>query len=314
MSDKKIIAVAGATGAQGGGLVRAIQADQSGAFTARAITRNPESEAAQKLKALGAEVVQGDLEDPDSIERAFRGADGAYCVTFYWAHMSPDRELTEARTLANAAQREGVKHVVWSTLEDTRRWVPIESDQMPTIHKRYKVPHFDVKGEADAFFAGLPTTFLLTSFYWDNLIGFGMNPKPDGQGGYTITLPIGEAKMPGIAAEDIGKCAYGVFKQGASTIGKHIGIAGEHVSGAEMAATLSDVLGINVRHHAASPEEFRNYGFPGADDLGNMFQFKRDFETAFRSARSIETSRELNPELLNFRQWVEQHKAEISLT
>lgn len=141
-----------------------------------------------------------------------------------------------------------------------------------------------------------------------------MNPKPDGQGGFTFTLPTGEAKMPGIGAEDIGKCAYGVFKQGQSAIGKHIGIAGEHVSGAEMAATLSDVLGINVRHHSAAPEEFRSYGFPGADDLGNMFQFKRDFETAFRSARNVEGARALNPELLNFRQWVEQHKAQIPLT
>jgi uncharacterized protein YbjT (DUF2867 family) len=314
MSDKKIIVVAGATGAQGGGLVRAIQADTAGPFRARAITRDPNSEAAQKLSVIGAEVVRGDLTDPASIDNAFQGAHGAYCVTFFWAHMSPERELEEARTLANAAQRANVKHVVWSTLEDTRKWVPLESDQMPTLLRHYKVPHFDVKGEADTFFAGLPTTYLLTSFYWDNLIGFGMNPKPDGQGGYTFTLPTGDAKMPGIAAEDIGKCAYGVFKEGASAIGKHIGISGEHVSGAEMAATLSDVLGINVRHHAASPEEFRNYGFPGADDLGNMFQFKRDFETAFRGARDIKTARRLNPELINFRQFVELHKAEIPLT
>lgn len=314
MSDKKIIAVAGATGAQGGGLVRAIQADANGPFRARAITRDPDSPAVQQLRAIGAEVVQGDLDDADSIARAFRGAHGAYCVTFYWAHMSPERELADARTLANAAQREGVPHVVWSTLEDTRRWVPLESDQMPTIHRRYKVPHLDIKGEADAFFAGTPTTFFLTSFYWDNLIGFGMNPKPDGQGGYVFTLPTGDAKMPGIAAEDIGKCAYGVFKEGAGFIGKTVGIAGEHLSGAEMAAVLSDVLGINVRHHAASPEEFRSYGFPGADDLGNMFQFKRDFESAWRGPRDVETSRRLNPDLLTFRQWLEQNKDRIPLT
>ncbi len=314
MSDKKIIAVAGATGAQGGGLVRAIQADTNGPFRARAITRNPDSDAAQALAALGAEVVQGDLDDPDSLERAFSGAHGAYCVTFYWAHMSPEREASDARNLAAAAQRENVQHVVWSTLEDTRKWVPIESDQMPTIERKFKVPHFDIKGEADAAFDKPRTTFFLTSFYWDNLIGFGMNPKPDGQGGYLFTLPTGDAKMPGIAAEDIGKCAYGVFKEGAPLLGKTVGVAGEHLSGAEMAATLSDVLGINVRHHAASPEEFRSYGFSGADDLGNMFQFKRDFEAAFRGARNLETSRRLNPELLTFRQWVEQNKERIPLT
>ena len=314
MSDKKIIAVTGATGAQGGGLVRAIQADPSGRFQARAITRNPDSEAAQKLKAIGAEVVQGDLTDGDSIDRAFRGAHGAFCVTFYWDHMSPERELADARTLAESAEQESVPHVIWSTLEDTRKWVPLESDQMPTIHDHYKVPHLDVKGEANVFFKNVPTTFLLTSFYWDNLIGFGMNPKPDGQGGYLFTLPTGEAKMPGIAAEDIGKCAYGVFKQGDGVIGKTVGIAGEHLSGAEMAAVLSDVLGINVRHHAPSPAEFRGYGFPGADDLGNMFQFKRDFEADWRRPRDVEASRRLNPELLTFRQWVEQNKERIPLT
>lgn len=314
MSDKKIIAVTGATGAQGGGLVRAIQADPSGQFQARAITRNPDSDAAQRLKAIGAEVVQGDLTDGDSIDRAFRGAHGAFCVTFYWDHMSPERELADARTLAESAAQESVPHVVWSTLEDTRKWVPLESDQMPTIHEHYKVPHFDVKGEANKFFKGSPTTFLLTSFYWDNLIGFGMNPKPDGQGGYMFRLPTGEAKMPGIAAEDIGKCAYGVFKQGSALINKAVGISGEHLSGAEMAAVLSDVLGVSVRHHSASPEEFRSYGFPGADDLGNMFQFKRDFEADFRGPRDVEASRRLNPELLSFRRWVELNKERIPLT
>lgn len=314
MSDKKIIAVAGATGAQGGGLVRAIQADKSGQFQARAITRNPESDAAQKLKSIGAEVVQGDLTDADSIRRAFRGAHGAFCVTFYWDHMSPERELADGRTLAQAVKDESVPHVIWSTLEDTRKWSPLDDPSMPIIHGKYKVPHFDVKAEADVFFKDAPTTFLLTSFYWDNLIGFGMNPKPDGQGGYLFTLPTGDAKMPGIAAEDIGKCAYGVFKRESSLIGKTVGIAGEHLSGAEMAATLSEVLKINVRHHAPSPAEFRAYGFPGADDLGNMFQFKRDFESDFRKPRDIEASRALNPELLSFREWVEQNKARIPLT
>lgn len=92
MADKKIIAVAGATGAQGGSLVRAIQRDADGEFRARAITRNAQSDAAQALAALGAEVVEADLSDSDSLDRAFRGAYGAYCVTFYWAHMSPELE------------------------------------------------------------------------------------------------------------------------------------------------------------------------------------------------------------------------------
>ena len=96
MSDKKIIVVAGATGAQGGGLVRAIQNDPTGGFTARAITRDVNSDKAKQLATLGAEVVAADVDDAASIEKAFRGAYGAYCVTFFWEHFSPEKELAEA--------------------------------------------------------------------------------------------------------------------------------------------------------------------------------------------------------------------------
>ncbi|HEV2641416.1 MAG TPA: NmrA family NAD(P)-binding protein, partial [Candidatus Elarobacter sp.] len=86
MDEKKIIAVVGATGAQGGGLVRAIMADRGGPFTARALTRDVNSPKAQALAALGAELVAANVDDPGSIERAFAGAYGAYCVTFFWDH------------------------------------------------------------------------------------------------------------------------------------------------------------------------------------------------------------------------------------
>jgi uncharacterized protein YbjT (DUF2867 family) len=310
---KKIIAVLGATGAQGGGLVRAIQADTSGEFQARAITRDPNSDKAKALAALGAEVVQGDLTDPASIERAFAGAYGAFGVTFFWDHFSPERELAEAKLIADTARKAGLKHVIWSTLEDTRKLVPLDDPRMPTLMGKYKVPHFDAKGEADALFAGVPTTFLLTSFYWDNLIGFGMNPKADGNGRFAFVLPMDNAKLPGIAAEDIGRSAFGVFKQGDALIGKYVGIAGDHVSGAEMAATLSEVLGKDIYHQAVPPEVFRGFGFPGADDLGNMFQYKRDFETQFRAARDLAVARRINPGMLTFKQWAEANKDRIPL-
>jgi uncharacterized protein YbjT (DUF2867 family) len=176
---KKIIAVAGATGAQGGGLVRAILADRSGEFAVRAITRDVNSDKARALAKLGAEVVAGDIDDGASLDKAFAGAHGAYCVTFFWEHFSPEKELAEAATMAATAKRAGLKHVIWSTLENTRKWVPLSDNRMPTLMGKYKVPHIDAKGEADHFFAdaGVPTTYLLTSFYWDNLIHFGMGPK-----------------------------------------------------------------------------------------------------------------------------------------
>ncbi len=315
MAEKKIIAVVGATGAQGNGLVRAIQSDPSGGFTARALTRDVNSARAKALAGLGAEVVAADVDDVESLKRAFAGAYGAYCVTFFWAHFSPEKEQAEARAMAQAAKHASLQHVIWSTLEDTRQWVPLSDDRMPTLMGQYKVPHFDAKGEANAFFAdlGLPVTFLLTSFYWDNFIHFGMGPKTGPDGALAITLPMGDKKLPGIASEDIGGCAYGIFKKGAEFVGKTVGIAGEHLTGAQMAAALGRALGREVRYNAVPPEVYRGFGFPGAEDLGNMFQFKRDFEADYCGARDLAVARSLNPALQTFDQWLARNTRRIPL-
>lgn len=315
MSEKKIIAVVGATGAQGGGLVRAIMNDKSSEFTARAITRDVNSDKAKALAKLGAEVVAADVDDLESLKRAFKGAYGAFCVTFFWAHFSPEKELTEAKNMAEAAKHAGLQHVIWSTLEDTRKWAPLDDDRMPTLQGKYKVPHFDAKGEANHYFSdlGVPTTFLLTSFYWDNFIFFGSGPKRGPDGKLAITFPMDDKKLPGMAAEDIGKCAYGIFKKGREYIGKTVGIAGEHLTGAQMAAALTKALGQEVRYNAVTPEAYRSFGFPGADDLGNMFQFKRDFNDYFCGVRKLDESRALNPELQTFDKWLAQNKSRIPL-
>ena len=315
MSDKKIIAVVGATGAQGGGLVRAIVEDRSGPFVARAITRNTNSEKAKALAALGVELVTGDADDERSMEKAFRGAYGAFCVTNFWEHMSPEREIAQATAMANAAAAAGIQHAIWSTLEDSRKFIPLHDDRMPTLHGKWKVPHFDAKGVADQAFidAGVPTTFLLTSFYWDNLIYFGMGPRKGEDGKLGLVLPTGKRKLPGIAAADIGAAAYGIFKAGKEYIGKTVGIAGEHLSGEEMAAQLSNVLGKEIHHVDVPWSVYRTFGFPGADDLGNMFQFNHDFEKEFRGARSVEFSRRLNPAMQTFSQWLAQNAQRIPL-
>jgi uncharacterized protein YbjT (DUF2867 family) len=313
MPEKKIIAVVGATGAQGGGLVRAIQADRSGSFAVRAITRKPDSEKGQALRAQGAEVVAADADDEASLERAFAGSYGVFALTNYWEHFSPERELVQARNQAQAAKNAGVQHVVWSTLEDTRKWIPLSDDRMPTLMGKYKVPHFDAKGEADGIFKelGVPTTCLLTAYYWENLIFFGAGPQRGPDGVLAITFPMDDKKLPSIAVEDIGKAAYAIFKRGREFINRTIGIAGEHLSGAEMARALTEALGQEVRYNNVTPEVYRSFGFPGADDLGNMFQFKRDFNDYYRGARSLDFSRSLNPELQTFQEWLAVHKDQI---
>ena len=311
MADKKIIAVVGATGAQGGGMVRAILNHPSGGFAARALTRNVNSEKAKALAQLGAEVVAADIDDAASLQRAFEGAYGAFCVTFFWQHFSPERETEEVKRMAETAKSTGLRHVVWSTLEDTRKWIPLSDNRMPTLKGNYKVPHFDCKGQADHYFTdlGVPTTFLLTSMFWDNFLGRGPQRGPDGK--LAITYPTGDRKLAGIAAEDIGKCAYGIFQRGPEFIGKTVAIAGEHLTAGEMAAKLSKALGQDVVYNSVTPEQYRSFGFPGADDLGNMFQFYRDFSDYFCGARSITVSRSLNPELQDFDAWLARNKSRI---
>ncbi|MEI9942433.1 MAG: NmrA/HSCARG family protein [Pseudomonadota bacterium] len=312
---KPIIAVVGATGAQGGGLIRAILADRSQRFSARAITRDPNNPAARELARLGAEVVGADVDDAASLERAFSGAEAAFCVTFYWAHLSPKKEIAHAQNLARAAKRAAVKHVIWSTLEDTRRLLPLSDPRMPTLLEEYNVPHFDAKGSCNSIFAelGLPTTYLYTSFYWENLIYFGLGPKRGPDGTLAFTLPMGHAKLPGIAAEDIGRSAYALFLRDAATLGQSFGIAGEHLSGGEMARALSHALGEPVLYDDIAPAAFRAFAFPGADDLGNMFQFKRDFEQEFRARRDLHRSRELNPGMQTFAEWLTVNARQIPL-
>ncbi len=315
MGDRKIIAVTGATGAQGGGLVRAIASDPSGRFAARAITRDVDSEKARALSRLGAEVVKGDVDDEQSLRAAFEGAYGVFCVTFFWDHFSAQRETANARAMAAAARAAGLEHVIWSTLEDTRRWVPLDDPRMPTLHGKYKVPHFDGKGEGDAAFAeaGVPTTYLLTSFYWENFIHFGMGPRRGADGKLVLNLPMGDKKLPGIAVEDIGRCALGIFKRGRELVGTRVGVAGEHLTGAQMAAAFGRALGQQVAYNAVPFEVYRGLGFPGADDLGNMFQFKHDFESYFCGARDVAFARALNPSLRTFDAWLAANRDRIPL-
>lgn len=315
MDSKKIIVVFGATGAQGGGVARAILSDPNSEFSVRAATRDVNSDKAKELAQLGAELVEADIDDEASIEKALKGAYGAYFVTFYWAHFSPQRERAQAHNMAKAAKAAGLQHAIWSTLEDTREWVPLHDDRMPTLMGEHKVPHFDAKGESDKFFTelGVPTTFLRASFYWDNFIFFGSGPKKGPDGKYYITFPLDDKKMAGIAAEDIGKCAYGIFKRGKELIGQTIGVAGEHLTGKEMADAFTKALGKEVLFNNVTPETYRGFGFPGSDDLGNMFQFYRDFEKDVNDVRDVSFSKELNPELLSFNQWLAKYADKIPL-
>ncbi|MDQ3646284.1 MAG: NmrA/HSCARG family protein [Actinomycetota bacterium] len=312
MAEKRVIAVVGATGAQGGGMARSILDDPEGRFACRALTRDPGSDAARALAQRGAEVVRADLDDQESLAKAFEGVYGAFCMTNFFEHFSADKELEQASNLARAAGRAGIRHAIWSTQEDTREWFPLEDDRMPTLQGRYKVPNFDAKGEADQVFteSGVPTTLLRTSFFWENFLGFGA-PMRGEDGVLALTLAMGRKKVPGIAAEDIGRCAHGIFTRGDELVGETVAISGEHLTATEMAAGLGDALGEEVRYNEVPLGVFRGFPFPGADLAANTWQFVDAINEEYCARRDVGFSRALNPRLQAFAEWLAANKDRI---
>ncbi|MBV9321716.1 MAG: NmrA family NAD(P)-binding protein, partial [Mycobacterium sp.] len=276
---------------------------------------------AQELAAAGANVVEADLDDEASVRAAFDGVHGAYVVTNYFVERTPEQEaartraqmeLEQAEAAARAARDAGVEHVIWSTLEDTRLFFG-DSDRVPTLQGRYKVPHFDAKGQADQIFSkyGVPTTFLRTTFFFEDFQMAGMGPARNAGGALTLTIPMADRKLAGIAVEDIGKTALGIFKRDSGLIGRTVSIAGDHLTGAQYAAALSEALGEEVLYRPYDWDEYRGLGFPGAIEFGNMFQYYVENSERFNGDRDLTLVRELNPQLQSFRDWLTVHKAEI---
>ncbi|MFD5481547.1 NmrA/HSCARG family protein [Streptomyces hawaiiensis] len=315
MSDKKVIAVAGATGAQGGGAARAILADPDSGFAVRALTRNPDSPAARELAELGAEVVRADFHDEPTVHKAFEGAYGAFLVTNFWAHGSAAKETAEIEVLVRAAKAAGLRHVVWSTLEDTRELLPLDDDRMPVLQDKYNVPHFDAKGEVNELFtqAGVPTTFLNTTFFFQGFLQ-GMGPQRAEDGALALTLPLKDGKLlAGVDVADIGRTALAILKGGEQFIGETVSLAGDHLTGAQYAEKLGAALGQPVRFQSVPYDVFRTLGIPAADEIGNMFQYYGDFDQEFTGARDLDQLRELNPALKSFDDWLAENASKIEV-
>ena len=323
MSEKKIIAVVGATGVQGGGLVRAILADPDGPFSARALTRSAGSDRARALASQGVEVIEADLDDETSVRKAFDGAYGAFVVTNFWAQRTPEQErvrtraemeLDQAAAAARAAKDTELRHVVWSTLEDTRPHFARLGSDVPNALGNYKVPHFDAKAEANASFTalGVPTTFLQTTMYYEAFLQ-GQGPHRDDNGELVLSLPMADTRWALIAGEDIGKTALGVFRRGGQFIGKTVSIAGTLATGEELAATLSAALGEKVVYRPLTTDAMRASGLPGAVEVANMFQFYSDASEYFTGVRDLDLVRGLNPELQALDAWLTRHNNEIPL-
>ncbi len=303
-----LLAVVGATGKQGSSVIEAAVESRE-AITVRAVVRDARSPKASALAQRVAEIVEADLDDAETLAAAFAGADTAYCVTPPDSTGEWGRETQRARNMAAAARQAKLGHVVWSTQEDTRPVLDAAGSTIPVLGGRYRVPSYDAKADADVAFRELevPTTCMRTSFYWESLFLPGIGPTPAPGGGASIRWPLGDAKLPGIAVADIGRCAIGLFVERLSYVGCTVGICGDELSGAEIATAIREVVGVDCRYEPVERDELR----AGAG-TANMFQYKRDFEQVHRRYRDVALSRSLNPRLKTFRDWLSDDAAKTA--
>ena len=255
-TNKKVIAVVGATGQQGGAVVRALQAGNQ--FKVRALTRNP-----AKYRALADEVVGADLNRPETLASAFNGAYGVFLVT-NWAE-GPG-EVAQATAAVRAAKDAGVKHFVWSTLPD------VEAISQGKLH----VPHFTGKAKVDRIVkeAGFANhTFVIAPFYYQNLIG-ALTPQKQADGSATWTLPL-DPTVRSIHTGDItelGDIVAGAFaRPDQAGQGEYLPLVGDFMSFNEIIETLNR-QGHNFSFHQVPKEVFAGF-FPGAAEIAEMFAY-----------------------------------------
>lgn len=255
-TNKKVIAVVGAAGQQGGAVVRALRAGNQ--FKVRALTRNP-----AKYRELADEVIQADLNRPETLKPAFAGAYGTFLVT-NWAEGAD--ELEQATAAVRAAKDAGVKHFVWSTLPD------VEAISGGKFH----VPHFTGKAKADRIVkeAGFANhTFVIAPFYYQNLIGV-LAPQKQTDGSVGWALPL-DPTVRSIHAGDItelGDIVAGAFAQpDQAGSGEHLPLVGDFMSFNEIIDTLNQ-QGHNFSFNQVPKEVFAGL-FPGAAEIAEMFSY-----------------------------------------
>jgi uncharacterized protein YbjT (DUF2867 family) len=293
MADEKTILVTGATGAQGGSVVRHLL--KGGRFKVRCLTRKPESERASALVQAGAETVRGDLGNAESLKAAMRDCYGVFGVTNFWEHF--DKEAFHGKNLIDAVKESEIGHFVFSTLPPAQK----------LSEEKLEVPHFDLKARMEEYARSLnlPATYAHVAFYYENFLEF-FTPKLQEDGSYLFGFPQGDTPLAAVGVEDVGGVVATIFERPEEFRDQSVGIVGEDLPCGTYAGIMSRVLGKKIIYRYIPREVFAKLGFPGAEDLANMFEYNRLF-IPNRQA-DLEQSLALYPEIQRFEPWVEANK------
>jgi uncharacterized protein YbjT (DUF2867 family) len=250
MANDRIVLVTGATGKQGGATLRHLA--RQGGFRLRALTRKPDSDAAKAVAALGAEVVRGDLDDPSSLERALSGCWGAFAVQNTW-EAGVEGEEAQGKRFAEAARRQGVQHVVYTSVG--------------SAHLRTGIPHFENKARVEAKVRELkfPSHVILRPvFFMENL------PSPWFlQGDKLVTAMRPTTKLQMIAADDIGRFAAQAFVEAEKWKGSETDLAGDAATMVEAAEAVSDIVGRKITFEPIPIEAVRK----NSEDFAKMLEW-----------------------------------------
>lgn len=307
-AERPLITVFGATGSQGGAVLRSLV--RTGQYSIRAITRNPDSKKGKILASIPCvTVAKADLDDASSLPAAIEGAYGVFLVTNYWAHVSEEKEKLQIKSTIDACAAANVQHIVWSTLDNTKgTYTP--------VGELTHVPHFQCKYDMDERFPKESTTFLRCCAYYENFIG-AMKPAKNESGAYQITLPMGDHKIHLTHMEHFGNVVAEAFLKPEQSKGKVLVAVSDKVTPEEIAASLSEVTGETVAAFKPETSLYATF-FPkqGSEDLANMFQFYqegKDYQQIRDEALAGSTGDFKYPCGLPFHAWLHDNKAKLSL-
>lgn len=282
------ILVTGATGQQGGSVVSHLL--ERGKFAVRALTRKPDSVAAQQLRRRGADVVQGDLDDRASLRAALKGVYAVFGVTNYWEHFEKEEE--QGRNLINAVAGADVEHFVFSSLPS----VKLRSNGAVVA------PHLDVKYELEQYTRTLDVraSFVNAEFYYENFFTF-FPPRKNGDGAYHFGFNQGDAPLPAVAAEDVGGVVAAIFENPESTAGETVRVIGDAEPVAWYAETMSRIAGKPIKYDALPREVVASFPMRGAPELAATFEFHSRYNDA--APADFIRARTLYPAMQTFEQW-----------
>ncbi|HEY0679198.1 MAG TPA: NmrA/HSCARG family protein [Chitinophagaceae bacterium] len=293
MNTKPMILVTGATGAQGGSVVRALL--KGNKFKVRALTRNAGSEKAVALKNAGVEVVEGDLEDTASLMNAMNGCYAVFGLTSFWEHF--DKEFRQGKNLVDAVYRSGITHFVFHTLQDYNK----------LSNGEFEVPHYDMKAALQGYTKALkiPATFIHTAFYYENF--FSLFPlKMTEEGDFYFGFPQGNTRLAMTSSEDVGGVVATILDHPSEYIGRTVGVVGSDETCSDYAAMMSRILGRRIRYTYIPREVYANLGFRAAEEIANMFEVQRLY-IPNRHLDLIE-SYGLNPAMQTFESWLKKNR------